>query len=176
MTTADERYPIGEFSVEGDITPERRREWIARIASVPARFRAAVAHLTEEQLDTPYRDGGWTVRQLIHHLPDSHMNSYVRVKLALTEENPRIKTYEEALWAALPDSRLTPPEVSLALLEALHTRWVTLLESMEDAQWSRTMRHPEWGDITLEFVLALYAWHGDHHIAHVTGLRERLGW
>jgi len=172
----DARYPIGPFSVEGKVTPERRREWIARIAAVPARFHAALAGLSDEQLDTPYRDGGWTVRQLVHHLPDSHLNSYIRVKLALTEENPPIKTYDEALWAALPDSRITPPEVSLALLEALHARWVDLLESLDGAQWHRTMRHPEWGDISLEFVLALYAWHGDHHVAHVATLRERMGW
>lgn len=172
----DARYPIGKFSVEGEVTPERRRGWIARIAAVPARLRAAVADLTDEQLDTPYRDGGWTVRQLVHHLPDSHMNAYVRLKLALTEENPPVKTYDEAQWATLPDSRITPPAVSLALLEALHARWVDLLESLDDARWHRTMRHPEWGDISLEFVLALYAWHGDHHVAHVTTLRERMGW
>ena len=172
----DPRFPIGRFAVEGDITPERRRGWIARIAAVPARIRAAVADLTDEQLDTPYRDGGWTVRQLVHHLPDSHMNGYVRMKLTLTEESPAIKTYEEALWAALPDSRFTPPAVSLALLEALHTRWVGLMEARDDAQWGRTMRHPEQGDLRLRRALARYAWHGDHHMAHVTALRERMGW
>jgi hypothetical protein len=173
---SDVRYPIGKYRVESEITPERRREWIARIAAVPARLRAAVVDLTEERLDTPYRDGGWTVRQLVHHVADSHMNAYVRVKLALTEDNPAIKTYEEALWAALPDSRVTPPAVSLALLEALHARWVDLLNEIGDAEWERTMKHPEWGDISLKFVLGLYAWHGDHHIAHVQALRERMAW
>jgi hypothetical protein len=172
----DARFPIGRFSIEGEITPERRREWIARIAAMPARFRAAVAGLSPEQLDTPYRDGGWTVRQLVHHLPDSHMNAYVRFKLALTEDDPTVKTYDEALWAQLPDSRDTPPEVSLALLDALHTRWTGLLAALGDAQWRRTLQHPEWGGIALETVLAQYAWHGDHHVAHVTALRERMGW
>ena len=172
----DARYPIGKFSIEGEITPERRREWIARIAAMPARFRAAVAGLSPEQLDTPYRDGGWTVRQLVHHLPDSHMNAYVRFKLALTEDNPPVKTYEEALWAQLPDTHDTAPEVSLALLDALHTRWINLLAALDDAQWRRTLHHPEWGGIALDTLLAQYAWHGDHHVAHVTALRERMGW
>lgn len=176
MQTADARYPIGKFRVEGDITAERRRGWIGQIAAMPARFRVAVEGLDPEQLDTPYREGGWTVRQLIHHLPDSHMNAYVRVKLGLTEENPTIKPYEEALWAALPDSASTPPEVSLALLDALHVRWVDLMRAMDDAQWRRTIHHPERGTMTLEQLLALYAWHGDHHVAHVTSLRERMGW
>ena len=172
----DARYPIGKFNMQGENTPERRRESIARIAALPARFRAAVADLAPEQLDTPYRDGGWTVRQLIHHLPDSHMNAYVRFKLALTEDNPTVKTYEEALWAQLPDSRDTPPEVSLAILDALHTRWAGLLGALDDAHWRRTLHHPEWGDIGLETVVAQYAWHGDHHVAHVVALRERMGW
>lgn len=172
----DPRFPIGRFSIEGEITPEHRREWIARIAAMPARFRAAVADLSPGQLDTPYRDGGWTVRQLVHHLPDSHMNANVRFKLALTEDNPPVKTYEEALWAQLPDTRDTPPEVSLALLDALHTRWTALLAALDDTQWRRTLHHPEWGGIALETVLGQYAWHGDHHVAHVTALRERMGW
>lgn len=172
----DARFPIGKFRLEGEVTLERRREWIARIAAAPARFRAAVADLTDEQLDTAYREGGWTVRQLIHHLADSHMNAYVRVKLALTEESPTVKTYDEALWASLPDSTITPPAVSLTILEALHARWVDLLESLDDAQWHRTIRHPEWGEIPLESVVAQYAWHSDHHIAHVAALRDRMRW
>ncbi len=176
MQTADARYPIGKFRLEGEITPERRREWIAQVAAMPARFRVAVEGLTPERLDTPYREGGWTVRQLVHHLPDSHMNAYVRVKLALTEENPTVKTYDEALWATLPDTASTPPEVSLALLDALHVRWVELMRALDDAQWRRTLNHPERGPMTLEQLLALYAWHGDHHVGHVTSLRERNGW
>jgi uncharacterized damage-inducible protein DinB len=175
MQTADARYPIGKFRLEGEITSDRRHEWIGQIAAMPARFRVAVDGLSPEQLDAPYRDGGWTVRQLVHHLADSHMNAYVRVKLALTEENPTIKTYEEALWAALPDSAGTP-EVSLDLLEALHVRWVQLMRSMDDAQWRRTLSHPERGPMSLEQLLALYAWHGEHHVAHVASLRERMGW
>jgi uncharacterized damage-inducible protein DinB len=171
---SDARFPIGKFRFDGEVTPERRREWIARIAAAPARFRAAVAALGPGHLDTPYREGGWTVRQLVHHLPDSHMNAYVRFKLALTEDNPTIKPYDEASWAGLPDSRGTPPEVSLALLDALHLRWVDLLGSMDDAQWRRTLHHPERGDMGLEAMLALYAWHGDHHTAHLAALRERL--
>jgi uncharacterized damage-inducible protein DinB len=172
----DPRYPVGRFQLDGEITPDSRREWIAQVAEVPARLRAAVEGLGPEQLDTPYREGGWTVRQVVHHVPDSHLNAYVRFKLALTEDAPAIKTYEEARWAELPDTRLTPPEVSLALLDALHRRWVILLEALSEADWRRTFRHPEWGDIPLERTLALYAWHGRHHVAHVTALRERMGW
>jgi uncharacterized damage-inducible protein DinB len=173
---ADPRYPVGRFQRDVEPTPERRREWIEEIAQTPARFREAVQGLSEEQLDTPYRDGGWTVRQLAHHVPDSHMNAYIRFKLGLTEDNPPIKTYDEALWAELEDTQATPVETSLALLEALHTRWVTLLRSLKDEQWARTIQHPEWGSLRLENVLALYAWHGRHHTAHVTRLRDRMGW
>ncbi|HEX8361835.1 MAG TPA: putative metal-dependent hydrolase [Longimicrobium sp.] len=176
MQTSDARYPIGKFRLEGEVTPARRLGWIASIAAMPARFHVAVDGLTPEQLDTPYREGGWTVRQLVHHLPDSHMNAYVRLKMALTEENPTVKTYDEALWATLRDSVTTPPEVSLALLEALHVRWVEVLRGVAEPQWRRTMQHPERGPMSLEQQLALYAWHGDHHVAHVTALRERMGW
>ncbi len=163
----DPRYPIGRFSFPESTTPEQRRGWIREIAEAPAHLRAAVAGLSEEQLDTPYRPGGWTVRQVVHHLPDSHMNSYVRLKLALTEDAPMIKPYDEALWANLPDTAL-PIEISLTLLEGLHARWVRLLESMTAADFSRVFRHPELGTIRLEQNLALYAWHGKHHVAHIT--------
>jgi uncharacterized damage-inducible protein DinB len=174
-TAADPRYPVGRYRIEGQVTPEQRREWLEQVAQTPARFRAAVQGLTDEQLDTPYREGGWTVRQLAHHVPDSHMNAYTRFKLGLTEDNPTIKTYEEARWAELADAR-EPIEVSLTLLEALHTRWDVLLRSLSDEQWSRTIQHPEWGTLRLDSLLGLYAWHGRHHTAHVTGLRERMGW
>jgi hypothetical protein len=172
----DLRYPIGKFRVEGDITDERRREWIGQIAEAPARLRDALSGLGNAQLDTPYRPGGWTLRQLAHHVPDSHMNSYVRFRLALTEEGPTIKPYQEDRWAELPDARTAPVELSLAMLDALHARWVLLLRSLGPVDWKRTFQHPELGAITLERDLALYAWHGRHHTAHVTGLRERMGW
>lgn len=174
---SDPRYPIGPFArPSGPLSPAERAECIDRIAAVPARLRAAVQELEDARLDTPYRPGGWTVRQLVHHVPDSHMNAYVRFKLALTEESPLIKTYDEAAWAELEDTRLVSPETSLRLLEALHERWVAVLRSMGDAEFARTLQHPEWGPLRLDFMLALYAWHGDHHVAHVTTLAEREGW
>ena len=142
----------------------------------PEKLRAAVQDLNEEQLDTPYRPGGWTIRQVIHHLPDSHMNSYVRFKLALTENTPAIKTYDEAKWAELDDSKDTPVEVSLNLLESLHKRWVVLLRSMSEKDFHRSVNHPEWGEIKLDRMLALYSWHCRHHLAHITTLRQRKGW
>jgi len=173
----DLRYPVGRWEMpSGELTANQRSELIAQIAETPARLRQAVEGLTEEQLDTPYRPGGWSVRQVAHHVPDSHLNSYARFKLALTENEPTIKTYHEDLWAELADSRATPVEVSLALLESLHHRWVILLRSIGDADWSRKLRHPEVGTITLDQLLTLYGWHGRHHVAHVTSLRQRLGW
>ncbi len=169
MRGIDPRFPIGVFTMPRTVTPEERAACLTRIAALPARLRVAVAGLTESQLDTPYRSGGWTVRQVVHHLPDSHMNSYVRFKLALTEASPVIKPYDEAAWALLGDTRDTPVETSLAILEALHTRWVVLLRGLSEEQWGRTMRHPENGLLRLDQVLALYAWHGDHHVAHITG-------
>jgi uncharacterized damage-inducible protein DinB len=170
------RYPVGRFDPKVEATPERRREWIEQVAETPARLRAAVEDLSPEQLDTAYRPGGWTVRQLVHHVPDSHLNAYVRFKLALTEDVPAIKTYEEHLWAQLPDSRVTPIEVSLSLLDVLHQRWVLLMTHLDEAQWARAFRHPEWGEMPLSTALGLYAWHGRHHVAHVTALRKRMGW
>jgi hypothetical protein len=172
----DPRYPIGKFEWKPSLSEEERRRGIEEIEKTPAKFRTAVERLTPRQLDTPYRDGGWTVRQLIHHLADSHLNSYVRFKLALTEEQPTIKGYDEKLWAELPDTRDTPVETSLALLEALHQRWVVLLRSMKPADFARAFRHPERGPVSLDTAVAMYAWHGRHHTAHVTALRERMGW
>jgi len=172
----DLRYPVGPFVVDSAVTGEKRRAWIRQIAEAPAALRAAVAGLTDRQLDTPYRPGGWTVRQVLHHVPDSHLNAYCRYKFALTEENPTIKPYDEAAWANVADTARTPPDVSLSLLEALHHRWVILLESMEARDFERPLQHPEKGGITLDWMLQLYAWHGRHHAAHITELRKREGW
>jgi len=171
----DPRYPIGKFSYTGPLSAEQKKQCLDDIEQTPARLRAAVRGLSDAQLDTPYRDGGWTVRQVVHHVPDSHMNSYVRFKLALTENSPTIKPYFEDRWAELPDSK-APIENSLVLLESLHHRWTPLLRSLSDADWSRTFTHPELGPMTLEKTLALYSWHGRHHVAHVTKLREKMGW
>jgi uncharacterized damage-inducible protein DinB len=173
----DLRYPIGEFQFDGrTLTAGEREELIDRIAAQPDRLREAVTGLDDEQLDTPYRPGGWTVRQVAHHVPDSHMNALTRLKLALTEEVPTIRPYDEDAWAKLEDVRLTPISVSLDLLDALHRRWVMLLRSLTPEQFGRSFRHPEIGDVSLDKMLALYAWHGDHHVGHVTSLRERMGW
>lgn len=175
MTTTDPRFPIGRFDRPATVTLLERDRFITDIEMLPGAMRNAVAGLEDAQLDTPYRDGGWTVRQVVHHLPDSHMNAYVRFKLALTEHEPVIKTYEEARWAELPDS-MGPVEVSLALVGALHQRWVMLMRAMTDDQWQRPFRHPEWGALRLDGTLALYSWHGRHHLAHVTELRRGKGW
>lgn len=174
----DLRYPTGRFErPTGPLSAEQRRDAIARIAALPQAFRDAVADLTDEQLDTPYRPGGWTVRQLAHHMPDSHLNAYMRVKLALTENAPTIKPYDEKKWAELADSRDASVESSLTLLEALHARWVALLRALQPPEFARTVTHPEWkAPMSIDTLLALYAWHGAHHLAHVTGLRERNGW
>ncbi|MGH7580910.1 MAG: YfiT family bacillithiol transferase [Gemmatimonadales bacterium] len=173
----DPRYPIGQFTYQGVQTPDRRLDCIARIAAAPANLRKAVAGLTEAQLATPYREGGWTVRQVVHHVPDSHLNAYTRFRLALTEPTPIIRPYQEHRWAELPDARGAPIEISLALLEALHRRWVLLLRSLGPADWELRYLHPEQGrEWGLDEVLAMYAWHGDHHTAHVTRLRDRMGW
>lgn len=173
---ANLQYPVGKFQRPENLSEEQRRACISVIAETPARLKAAVAGLRAAQLDTPYRPGGWTVRQVAHHMPDSHMNSYVRFRLALTETEPTIKPYDEARWAELADAKTAPIEPSLALLENLHARWVLLLQSLSGADWARTFRHPDLGLMTLEQNLALYDWHGRHHVAHITGLRERLGW
>lgn len=173
----DLRYPIGKYDAPAAISAAQRGEWIADIAAAPAALGAAVRGLSPDQLDTPYRPGGWTVRQVVHHLPDSHLHAYVRFKLALTEESPIVKPYDEVRWAELPDTALTPPDVSLALLEALHARWVVLMRAMTPEQFARRFHHPEHQQIfTLEEILGSYAWHGKHHTAHITALRQREGW
>jgi len=173
---ADLRYPVGKFKWAGSSTEAERNEHIHNIEQTPPRLRAAVAGLSGEQLDTPYRPDGWTVRQVVHHLADSHMNAYVRYRLALTEDEPTIKPYNEAQWAELIDAKTAPIGPSLALLESLHNRWVILLKSLTPLDWARTFRHPELGVVALEKNLALYSWHGRHHVAHITSLRERMGW
>lgn len=172
----DPRYPIGPFNPDTNPTRETRAGHIEQIATLPAKMRSALRGLTPEQLDTPYREAGWTVRQVAHHVPDSHMNAYIRFKLALTENVPTIKPYEEAAWARLKDSEVTSIDVSLNLLEALHIRWVNLLQAMKPEDFDRKLNHPESGVQNLDRALALYSWHGNHHVAHITTLRERMKW
>jgi len=177
----DLQYPIGKFdwnrSGEGLLSSATERdEWLREIERAPEHLRAAVAGLTDSQLNTPYRSGGWTVRQVVHHLADSHMNAYTRFRLALTEDEPPIKPYDEKSWAQLTDARTAPPELSLTLLEAMHARWALLLRSLVPSDFARAIKHPELGRVTLEKYLATYAWHGRHHVAHVSGLRARNGW
>jgi hypothetical protein len=172
----DLRYPIGEFKFEGPLTDNARQDLINKIEETPLRMRGAVAGLTEEQLNTPYRPEGWTVRQVVHHVPESHLNSYVRFKLAITEDEPTIKPYFEDRWAELDDARQAPIALSLDLLDALHGRWVWFLSSLKQKDFERTFRHPELGVVSIDKNIALYAWHGQHHVAHITSLRERMGW
>jgi uncharacterized damage-inducible protein DinB len=173
---ADPRYPIGSFVPDPNPTAELRAKHIEEISAMPKSFRNAVAGLSKEQLETPYRDGGWTVTQVVHHVPDSHLNAYVRCKLALTENVPTIKPYNEDAWAKLKDSELTPLEVSLTMLDSVHIRWVTLLKSLQPDDFNRKFNHPEAGVKTLDWLVALYDWHGRHHTAHITSLRERMKW
>lgn len=171
----DLRYPIGKAVVEKQYSPEQRAAMIENIAAVPQRLRAAVQNLSDAQTDTRYRPEGWTVRQLVHHIADSHMNALVRFKLALTEDVPTIKPYDEARWAELGDSSL-PLEVSLKLVDGVHQRWAALLRSMKAEDFARKFHHPERGEMTLDMNLGLYDWHGSHHIAHITDLKKRSGW
>lgn len=171
----DLRYPIGKFTPPPTITTENLEQWIETIATLPSRLRKTVDGLSEEILSTPYRPGGWTVRQVVHHVADSHMNSYIRFKWALTEDSPTIKAYDEVAWAILPDGKQGPIEVSLKLLESLHARWVLVLKSMTPDQLARTFTHPATGKSTrLDYNVGMYAWHGEHHLAHVTKLLERI--
>jgi hypothetical protein len=172
----DLRYPIGKFHFEGPLTQDQKQKCLDDIEQTPSNLRAAVKGLSAEQLDTPYRPEGWTVRQLAHHVPDSHLNAYIRFKLALTEDDPTIKPYAEDRWAQLADTQTTPVEVSLTMLDSLHSRWIRLLRSLTPEDWKRTFRHPEMGEVSLEKNLALYSWHGRHHVAHITSLRERNRW
>lgn len=173
---ADPRYPVGKFSFSGPTDEAQRKQLIDQIAQAPAALRAAISGLNKQQLETPYRDGGWTVRQVVHHVPESHMNAYIRFKLALTEDEPTIKPYMEDRWAKTDEVQATPLETSLTLLDSLHDRWVRLLRSLKPEDWKRTFRHPEMETVSLEKNLALYAWHGRHHVAHVTELRKRMAW
>ena len=172
----DPRYPAGKFENPKEVTPAARKAAIEEIASAPTKVRAAVHGLNDSQLDTPYREGGWTVRQVVHHLADSHMNAYIRWRLALTEPEPTIKPYAEAEWAKLEDAAHAPVEVSLRLLDPLHERWVRMLRAVQPEEFSRTFRHPEHGIRTLDWMLFLYAWHGRHHTAHITELKKQRGW
>lgn len=173
---AELSYPIGRFQPPEEITPTDVSTAVDHIATLPAELRAAVAGLTEAQLETPYRPEGWTVRQVVHHLADSHMNSYIRFRLALTEERPTVKPYDEKSWAELPDARAADVNVSLSLLDTMHERWVILLRAMKPEDWKRTFLHPEHGVRLLDWNALLYAWHGRHHVAHITSLRQRNGW
>jgi hypothetical protein len=170
------RYPIGKFDYQGPVDQTQRNAWITQIAALPGQLEGALAGLSDTQIETPYRPGGWTVRQVVHHVADSHVNAYVRFRLALTENNPTIKAYDEKQWAELIDARSGPTAVSLDLLKAIHKRWVMVLETLEQQQWARTFHHTEYGDFTLERQLALYAWHGRHHVGHINSVRERMGW
>jgi uncharacterized damage-inducible protein DinB len=163
----DPRYPTGKLALDPNVTPDKRRPWIESIRTTPAKLRAAANGLSPQQLDTPYREGGWTLRQVIHHIPESHLNAFVRFKLALTEDTPTIKPYNEDAWAKLPDVARAPIESSLALVDALHQRWVALLDVMTDADFRRPLMHPERGTITLDTLLQIYAWHGPHHVGHI---------
>lgn len=177
VNKTDPRYPIGPWDRKDRLTDAERDAHIDAIAATPQRMREAVRNLDETQLNTPYRDGGWTVRQVVHHVPDSHLNAYIRLKLALTESEPTIKPYDEATWAELADSRDTPVETSLTMLESLHDRWVRLLRTLRGADFDRTYRHPEHkGAFTLDTLLSMYQWHGRHHVGHITSLRERMEW
>jgi uncharacterized damage-inducible protein DinB len=172
----DLRYPTGRFTPPQQPTRDTRAQAIRGIAETPALLREAVQGLNEDQLDTPYREGGWTLRQVVHHVPDSHLNAYIRLKLALTEPTPVIKPYDEAAWANLPDTREVPVDVLLNLLDAVHARWVALLRAMSEDDFRREYVHPDTGRHALDHLLALYAWHGPHHVAHITTTRQRMGW
>lgn len=172
----DLRYPIGQFKMDNENSGAMRNKWINEIANAPRELRKALHGLTPEHIDTPYRPNGWTVRQVVHHLADSHLNGYIRFKLALTEEEPSIKPFFEDRWATLEDYCVTDIETSVLLLEVLHKRWVTIIQSLAPENFDRTYTNPEAGSLTLNTALSLYAWHGKHHIAHITSLRKRKGW
>ena len=171
------RFPLGRFEFPATpLSPATRERRLDQLAAAPGAIREAVADLDRERLDTPYRPGGWTVRQVVHHLADSHLNSYVRFKLAVTEDDPTIRPYDEKAWCELEDARTTDISTSLDLLDALHARWTAWLRTLTEDDWRRTLQHPEVGELNLDQLVAMYAWHGKHHTAHITRLRERLGW
>lgn len=172
----DPRFPIGDVQIPAEANAAVRAAAIDAIAEAPAKVRAAVHGLSAQQLDTPYRDGGWTVRQVVHHLVDSHINAYIRLRLALTEDSPTIKPYDENTWANLPDAKSSDIGVSLALLDALHERWVRLWRVLKPEQFSRPLVHPERGPRNVDWLLWVYSWHGKHHVAHITELRKARGW
>jgi uncharacterized damage-inducible protein DinB len=172
----DLRFPVGRFQRPDSLTAEQRRAAIDVVTAAPSSLRAAVRGLDDSKLDTPYRPDGWTVRQVIHHVPDSHANALFRFKLALTEDTPTVKPYDEAAWAKLEDARTTPIETSLSLVDGIHDRWVRILEAMSPPDYARQLNHPENGLLTLDQMLALYAWHSRHHVGHITSLRARNGW
>jgi uncharacterized damage-inducible protein DinB len=178
MSASEEqlRYPVGRYQPPAEIGKDQREAWLADVAALPRKLRAAVSDLSDEQLDTAYRPGGWTVRQVVHHLADSHLNSYQRFRLAVTEQSPLIKPYDEAARAELPDAKHAPVTHSLSLLDGLHARWTALLRSLDESAFARTFRHPELGEKRLDWTLGLYAWHCRHHVAQVCSLRERMSW
>lgn len=163
----DPRYPVGKFALDKEVTPDKRRAWISQLDALPREMKQALAALPPGGLDTPYREGGWTARQVVHHVADSHMNAYIRIKLALSEDTPAIKTYEEQLWAEMPDSKSADPAVSLAILDGVHQRLTILLNSLTDEQFTRPATHPQWGQMSIDFLVQLYAWHSRHHVAHI---------
>ncbi|MDA0684469.1 MAG: putative metal-dependent hydrolase [Bacteroidetes bacterium] len=175
-SSSDPRFPIGRFSFKPNPSIEDRRGYILQIASVPNALRDAVRGMTDSMLDTRYREEGWTVRQVVHHLFDSHANAYIRFRLALTEDHPRVTAYDEKAWADLADTQSVPVDVSLGLLDGLHARWVATLNAMQDSDFGRNIDHPDNGIMSVDELLQMYAWHGDHHIAHVTSLKQRMGW
>jgi hypothetical protein len=176
MTESTVQYPVGRFVVPSEITPDMRTRAIEEVAAVPAGLAAALDGLTAAQIEHPYRDGGWTVREVVHHMADSHMHAYIRIKFALTEEMPTIRPYDEGAWAALPDVAVIPIATSVAILDGIHARWVACLRGLDDAAFGRQFVHPELGPQRIDLALLRYAWHGRHHVAHVTALRERMGW
>jgi uncharacterized damage-inducible protein DinB len=176
MTAPDLRYPVGRYTRNPHVGEGERAAAIRDLEALPDRLAAAVAGLSDKQLDTPYRPGGWTVRQVVHHVPDSHLNAYIRMKLAATEDRPPMKTYEEKAWAEQTDARTAPLEPSLALVRALHDRWTVWLRSLDDATLARAGRHPDWGEVSIDELIQQYAWHSRHHVAHITSLRGREGW
>jgi uncharacterized damage-inducible protein DinB len=176
MSTDTLRFPVGRFARQPQVDAATRQRLIDEIARTPEQMAAAVMNLSPAQLDTPYRDGGWTVRQVVHHVVDSHLNAYIRMRLALTEQMPTIKSYDEKLWGELADSRSAPVELSVPFLAALHARWVWWLRTLNDGDFARGVQHPERGPMSIDDLLQLYGWHGRHHVAHITGLRDRMGW